>query len=130
MYTYFLAKYTENSIRDLATRLIDEKLMALEDPVVITGIARTPIGGFLGELSSIEATELGSIAIAAALTRSGLNSDDVDEVIMGCVLPAGLGQAPARQASIAAGIKKSAGCTTVNKAVSYTHLTLPTNREV
>ena len=89
--------------------------MAIEDPIVITGIARTPIGGFLGELSSVKATELGSIAISAALNRSGLNSEDVDEVIMGCVLPAGLGQAPARQASIAAGIKKSAGCTTVNK---------------
>ena len=89
--------------------------MAIEDPIVITGIARTPIGGFLGDLSSVKATELGSIAISAALNRSGLNSEDVDEVIMGCVLPAGLGQAPARQASIAAGIKKSAGCTTVNK---------------
>ncbi len=89
--------------------------MAIEDPIVITGIARTPIGGFLGELSSVKATELGSIAISGALNRSGLNSGDVDEVIMGCVLPAGLGQAPARQASIAAGIKKSAGCTTVNK---------------
>ena len=89
--------------------------MKIEDPIVITGIARTPIGGFLGELSPLKATELGSIAISAALTRSGVSSTDVDEVIMGCVLPAGLGQAPARQASIAAGIKKSAGCTTINK---------------
>jgi len=89
--------------------------MKIEDPIVITGIARTPIGGFLGELSPVKATELGSIAISAALNRSGVSSTDVDEVIMGCVLPAGLGQAPARQASIAAGIKKSAGCTTINK---------------
>ena len=89
--------------------------MKIEDPIVITGIARTPIGGFLGELSPLKATELGSIAISAALNRSGVSSTDVDEVIMGCVLPAGLGQAPARQASIAAGIKKSAGCTTINK---------------
>ncbi|MBP78491.1 MAG: acetyl-CoA C-acyltransferase [Deltaproteobacteria bacterium] len=89
--------------------------MKIEDPIVITGIARTPIGGFLGELSPVKATELGSTAISAALNRSGVSSTDVDEVIMGCVLPAGLGQAPARQASIAAGIKKSAGCTTINK---------------
>jgi len=89
--------------------------MKIEDPIVITGIARTPIGGFLGELSPVKATELGSIAISAALNRSRVSSTDVDEVIMGCVLPAGLGQAPARQASIAAGIKKSAGCTTINK---------------
>lgn len=89
--------------------------MKIEDPIVITGIARTPIGGFLGELSPVKATELGAIAISAALNRSGVSSTDVDEVIMGCVLPAGLGQAPARQASIAAGIKKSAGCTTINK---------------
>lgn len=95
--------------------IINKDIMAIEDPVVITGIARTPIGGFLGELSSVKATELGSIAISAALNRSGLSSGDVDEVIMGCVLPAGLGQAPARQAAIAAGIKKSTGCTTVNK---------------
>ncbi len=89
--------------------------MKIEDPIVITGIARTPIGGFLGELSPLKATELGSIAISAALNRSRISSEDVDEVIMGCVLPAGVGQAPARQASIAAGVKKSAGCTTVNK---------------
>lgn len=85
------------------------------DPVVIVGQARTPMGGFLGELSSISATSLGSTAIAAAVTRAGLSPDAVDEVIMGCVLPAGLGQAPARQASLGAGLPKSVGCTTINK---------------
>jgi len=85
------------------------------DPVVIVGQARTPMGGFLGELSSISATSLGSTAIAAAVARAGIEPDAVDEVIMGCVLPAGLGQAPARQASLGAGIPKSVGCTTINK---------------
>ena len=85
------------------------------DPVVIVGIARTPMGGFLGELSSISATSLGSTAISAAVARAGLESEAVEEVIMGCVLPAGLGQAPARQASLGAGLPKSTGCTTINK---------------
>jgi acetyl-CoA C-acetyltransferase len=85
------------------------------DPVVIVGQARTPIGGFLGELSAVSATALGSTAIAAAVARAGITVDAVDEVIMGCVLPAGLGQAPARQASLGAGIPESVGCTTINK---------------
>ncbi len=85
------------------------------DPVVIVGQARTPMGGFLGELSSVSATSLGSTAIAAAVGRAGLTSHDIDEVIMGCVLPAGLGQAPARQAALGAGLAQSVGCTTVNK---------------
>lgn len=85
------------------------------DPIVIVGQARTPMGGFLGELSSLTATKLGSAAISAAITRAGLEPESVEEVIMGCVLPAGLGQAPARQASLGAGIPKSSGCTTVNK---------------
>lgn len=85
------------------------------DPVVIVGQARTPMGGFLGDLAAVKATDLGATAIAAALTRAGIEAEEVDEVLMGCVLPAGLGQAPARQASIAAGIPKSASCSTINK---------------
>jgi acetyl-CoA C-acetyltransferase len=83
--------------------------------VVLVGAARTPIGSFLGELAGIPAPKLGSIAIKAALERAGVAPDAVGEVYMGCVLPAGLGQAPARQASIGAGIPKSVPTTTVNK---------------
>jgi acetyl-CoA C-acetyltransferase len=83
--------------------------------VVIVSAARTPIGSFLGSLSSVAATELGSVSIRAALERAGVKPADVDEVFMGCVLPAGLGQAPARQASLGAGLPQSTPCTTVNK---------------
>ena len=86
-----------------------------QDPVVIVGAARTPMGGFQGDLKDFAAPELGSRAIAAAVKRAGLAGDQVDEVIMGCVLPAGLGQAPARQASIKAGLPEAVGCTTLNK---------------
>ena len=89
--------------------------MTASDPVVIAGMARTPIGNFLGAFATVKATELGSTAIKAALERGGVKPDDVDEALMGCVLPAGLGQAPARQASLGAGLPKSAGCVTVNK---------------
>lgn len=85
------------------------------DPIVITALARTPMGGFQGDLSPLSASELGAAAIRAALQRGGLTGDDINEVIMGCVLPAGQGQAPARQASLGAGILKSVGCTTINK---------------
>jgi acetyl-CoA C-acetyltransferase len=85
------------------------------DPIVIAGFARTPMGGFQGELSSLAASRLGSVAIKAALDRSGVSADAVDEVIMGCVLPAGQGQAPARQAGRGAGIPDAAGATTINK---------------
>lgn len=85
------------------------------DPIVIVDGARTPMGGFQGELSGSTAPELGAISIRAALARAGVTGDDVDEVIMGCVLPAGLKQAPARQASLGAGIPEAAGCTTINK---------------
>jgi len=85
------------------------------DPIVIVGAARTPMGAFLGDLSPLSAPELGAAAIAAAQARAGLAGSDVDEVFMGCVLPAGLGQAPARQASLGAGNPESVGCTTVNK---------------
>ena len=85
------------------------------DPVVIVAASRTPIGGFLGALQSQTATQLGAVAIADALTRCGVKGEDVDEVVMGCVLPAGLGNAPARQAAIGAGIPVSTGTTTINK---------------
>ena len=87
----------------------------MPDPVVILGAARTPLGSFQGELMPLTAPELGAAAIAAALERSGGAPDDVSDVTMGCVLPAGLGQAPARQAAIGAGLPKSVPCTTVNK---------------
>lgn len=85
------------------------------DPVVIVGAARTPMGGFQGALAGIPAPALGSAAIGAALSRAGLAPDAVEEVMMGCVLPAGMGQAPARQASLGAGLPQSAACTTINK---------------
>ncbi|MBQ0746827.1 MAG: acetyl-CoA C-acyltransferase [Marinobacter sp.] len=86
-----------------------------DNSVVIAGSARTPMGGLMGSLSSVRSPELGATAIKAAIERSGLKPVDIQEVIMGCVLPAGLGQAPARQASRASGIPDSSGCTTVNK---------------
>lgn len=86
-----------------------------QDPVVIVSAARTPLGGFQGELSSLSAPQLGGVAVRAALERAGLPGERVQELILGCVLPAGLGQAPARQAAIAAGLPLSVGCTTVNK---------------
>ena len=83
--------------------------------VVITSAARTPAGSFLGSLADIPAPKLGAVAIAEAVVRSGLRKEDVEQVIMGNVLPAGVGQAPARQAAIFAGIPVSAGATTINK---------------
>lgn len=83
--------------------------------VVIVAAARTPIGSFLSSLASVSATELGALAIGAAVSRAKLSSTDVQEVFMGCVLPAGLGQAPARQAAIGAGLDVQTPCTTVNK---------------
>lgn len=85
------------------------------DPVVIVGMARTPMGGFQGALGDLAAADLGAVAIGAAMDRAGLARETVDEVVMGCVLPAGQGQAPARQASLKAGLPLGAGCTTVNK---------------
>ena len=87
----------------------------MTDPIVIVSAARTPMGGFQGELASLTAPQLGAAAIRAALERAGLNAEQVQEVIMGCVLPAGLGQAPARQAALGAGLPLAAGCTTINK---------------
>ncbi|MCP4768635.1 MAG: acetyl-CoA C-acyltransferase [Gammaproteobacteria bacterium] len=87
----------------------------MSENIVITGTARTPMGGFQGVLSAASAVQLGAAAIDAALSRSQLQGDAIDEVIMGCVLPAGQGQAPARQASLGAGLPLATGCTTINK---------------
>ena len=86
----------------------------MSDIVIVSG-ARTPMGGFQGSLSSVAAVELGAIAIREAVTRAGIQPSDVEEVIMGCVLPAGLKQGPARQAALGAGLPSAAGCTTINK---------------
>ncbi len=85
------------------------------DPIVIVAAARTPMGAFQGELKGFAAPELGAAAIRAAVERAKLKPDEVQEVLMGCVLPAGQGQAPARQAALGAGLALSTGCTTVNK---------------
>jgi acetyl-CoA C-acetyltransferase len=85
------------------------------DPIVIVSAARTPMGGFQGELKSFAASELGAAAIRAAVERAKLRPEDIQEAIMGCVLPAGQGQAPARQAALGAGLPFAVGCTTVNK---------------
>jgi acetyl-CoA C-acetyltransferase len=87
----------------------------LNDPIVIVGAARTPMAGLQGDFASLAASDLGAVAIKAAVERAGLAPADVGEVIMGNVLPAGQGQAPARQASLKAGLPLAAGCTTVNK---------------
>ena len=85
------------------------------DPVVIASYARTPMGGFQGALGSVKATDLGAVAISAALQRARVPAELVERVYMGCVLPAGLGQAPARQAALGAGLPRSVEVTTVNK---------------
>ena len=85
------------------------------DPIVIVGLARTPMGAFQGELKGFAAAQLGAAAIRAAVERANLKPEEVDELIMGCVLPAGHGQAPARQAALAAGLPPATGCTTINK---------------
>jgi acetyl-CoA C-acetyltransferase len=88
---------------------------AAHDPIVILSYARTPMGAFQGQLASVPATELGANAVAAAIERAGVTGDSVDKIFMGCVLPAGLGQAPARQAALGAGLPKSVEATTINK---------------
>jgi len=89
--------------------------MNTADPIVITGAARTPMGGFEGDLATVSAHELGAVAIRAALERTGIPEQDIDEIILGCVLSSGQGQAPARQAALTAGLPLSAGATTINK---------------
>jgi len=85
------------------------------DPIVILSYARTPMGGMMGALADVEATDLGATAVKAAVERAGVDGDAIDRIYMGCVLPAGLGQAPARQAALKAGLPKSVQATTVNK---------------
>lgn len=87
----------------------------VQDPVVIVGVARTPMGGFQGDFKGLNAPQLGAAAIQAAVERAGVSSQDVQELLFGCVLSAGLGQAPARQAALGAGLDKSTRCTTLNK---------------
>src|SRR3981189_1769206 len=87
----------------------------MNDSIVIVSAARTPMGAFQGELKDFAAPQLGAAAIRAAVERAGIKPDQVQEAIMGCVLPAGQGQAPARQAALAAGLPLSTGSTTVNK---------------
>jgi acetyl-CoA C-acetyltransferase len=86
-----------------------------KDPVVIVGAARTPMGSFQGDLRTVDAPALGAVAVRAAIERAGVAPEDVQEVLLGCVLPAGLGQAPARQAAIKAGLPTSTACTTISK---------------
>ncbi|MEE1866652.1 MULTISPECIES: acetyl-CoA C-acyltransferase [Pseudomonas] len=85
------------------------------DPIVIVSAVRTPMGGLQGDLKSLTAPQLGAAAIRAAVERAGVDADSVEQVLFGCVLPAGLGQAPARQAALGAGLNKSTTCTTLNK---------------
>ena len=99
-----------------------------EHDVVIASLARTPMGGFQGVFKNLTASELGAVSIKAAVQRAQISADLIEEVVMGCVLPAGQGQAPARQASLGAGLPLSVGCTTINKmcgsgmkAVMLTH---------
>ena len=87
----------------------------MSDPIVIVSVARTPMGGMLGSLSGLAAHELGSVAIKAAVERAGIKPEQVDEVIMGNVLQAGQGQAPARQAALGAGLPLGVACTTIHK---------------
>src|SRR6185312_8624246 len=85
------------------------------DPIVIVSYARTPMGGFQGALAGASATELGAVAVKAAVERAAVAPEAVEQILMGCVLPAGLGQAPARQAALKAGLPLSVEATTVNK---------------
>ncbi len=89
--------------------------MTPSDPIAIVGAKRTAMGSFQGELSPVKAPELGAAAIRGAVEDAGIDAQDVNEVVMGCVLPAGMGQAPARQASLGAGVPLATGCTTINK---------------
>jgi acetyl-CoA C-acetyltransferase len=97
------------AIREVRYTMLDK------DPVVIVGAARTPMGSFQGSLRTFDAPTLGAVAVRAATERAGVTSEQVQEVLFGCVLPAGLGQAPARQAALKAGLSKATACTTVNK---------------
>src|SRR2546427_37235 len=90
-------------------------MQLMNDPVVIVGAKRTPIGGLNGQFVSLSSPQLAAVAIKAAVAESGLKLEDINEAIIGCVLPAALGQAPARQAVLGAGLLKSTACSTLNK---------------
>jgi acetyl-CoA C-acetyltransferase len=98
-----------------SANLNGKSIIMNSDPIVIVGAARTPMGGLNGDLGTVSASELGSTAIAEAINRAGITSDEVEDVVMGVVLAAGQGQAPARQATIGAGIPAHIGATTINK---------------
>ena len=87
----------------------------MSDPIVICSFARTPMGGFQGALAGVKATDLGATAVKAAVERAGVDPAKIEQIYMGCVLPAGLGQAPARQAALGAGLGRHVEATTVNK---------------
>ena len=87
----------------------------MPESIVVVGAKRTPIGAMQGKLNSLAAHQLGAVAIRAALEQAGVGPAEVDDLIMGCVLPAGQGQAPARQAALGAGLDKATPCTTINK---------------
>jgi len=89
--------------------------LSAADPIVILSYARTPMGGLQGALADVSATDLGATAVKAAVERAGVPGEEIERIYMGCVLPAGLGQAPARQAAIKAGLPASVQATTVNK---------------
>jgi acetyl-CoA C-acetyltransferase len=89
--------------------------MSQQDPIVIVSVARTPLGGFQGDFNALTAPQLGAVAIKAAVERAGIKAEQVEEVVFGNVLQAGVGQAPARQAALGAGLPLSAGCTTIHK---------------
>ena len=89
--------------------------ISANDPIVVLSYARTPMGGLSGALADVSATDLGATAVKAAVERAGVKGEEIERIYMGCVLPAGLGQAPARQAALKAGLPKSVEATTVNK---------------
>jgi acetyl-CoA C-acetyltransferase len=93
----------------------EESIIVTRDPVIIASYARTPMGAFQGSLASVKATDLGATAVKAAIERAGIAGSHVERIYMGCVLPAGLGQAPARQAALGAGLPLSVEATTLNK---------------
>jgi len=101
-----------SSVKDTARKDLN---MKNQDPIVIVGSARSPIGDLLGVLSTVHAPKIGAMAIQAAIERANLRQEDIEELIMGCILPAGLGQAPARQAALYAGLPNSVHCSTLNK---------------
>ena len=90
----------------------------MSDPIVIVSAARTPMGAFQGAFAGMTAANLGAIAIKAAVERAGVDANLIDEVLMGCVLQAGQGQAPARQAALQAGLPLSAGCATIQRSAA------------